>query len=124
MKTKSVRSRIVIGAGAAMVLAVSMSACSSTPSLVGNWSPDDGSGVKVVTAEGPCQGMYYNGGKPLDIGGGMSCSVASEKGSDGRYSLVVSQPPNQASYSLDFTSKDAVTVYDSSGTAIYSMTRQ
>lgn len=93
------------------------------PDLTGNWSADDGTGTKVINEAGACRGMFYSGGKPLDIGGGMSCSLSEKKSSNGRYSLVVSQPPNQASYQVEFSGDDAATVYDGSGARLYSMKR-
>ena len=92
---------------------VALTACGSTPKIAGNWITDDGR----------CQGMYYNGTTPLDIGGGMTCSLGSKKDTNGRYALVVSQPPNQASYSVEFTGSDTAVVYSGS-TKIYTMTRR
>ena len=104
-------------------VAVSLAACSSAPpSLTGNWKSSDGTPMKVVAQNGLCRGMYYNAGKPLDIGGGMSCSLSGQKDSNGRYSLVVSQPPNEATYTVSFEGNDKATVYDGSK-AIYTMTR-
>ncbi|MGO4858929.1 hypothetical protein [Arthrobacter sp. 2MCAF14] len=111
--------------GASLVLAsgLALTACDSTPKIAGNWKADDGTPVKVIAQDSRCQGMFYNGTKPLDIGGGMTCSFSTKKDANGRYSLVVSQPPNQASYTVDFTGSDTVAVY--SGTSkIYTMTRQ
>ncbi|MBT8162561.1 MULTISPECIES: hypothetical protein [Arthrobacter] len=109
---------------AGVVIASSVAACGAAPSLAGNWKADDGTGMKVISSNGACSGMYYNGSTPLDIGGGMSCSLSDKKGSDGRYSLVVSQPPNQASYEVEFNGNDTATVYSSSGSRLYSMARQ
>lgn len=36
----------------------------------------------------------------------MSCSLSRQKDSSGRYSLVVSQPPNQATYTVSFEGND------------------
>lgn len=116
--------RRLILAGAGIVIAAAISACGSAPTLTGNWKADDGTGLKVITSNGSCQGMYYNGTKPLDIGGPMACSFSDKKGSDGRYSLVVSQPPNQASFEVEFSGNDSATVYSSSGSRLYSMARQ
>lgn len=110
---------------AAVLLVLGLAGCGGSPSLVGNWRADDGTGMKVISSDGRCSGMYYTGpGEPLDIGGGMSCSLSSKKGSDGRYSLVVSQPPNQETLMVSFNGNDDATVYDSSGTRLFSMTRQ
>ena len=103
---------------------LALAACSpAAPDLVGNWKASDGSPMKVVAKDGRCSGMYYSNGKPLDIGGGMTCSVSSKKDSAGRYSLVVSQPPNQATYSVAFDGDSKATVYAGS-VALYTMTRQ
>lgn len=67
--------------------------------------------------------MYYSGGKTLDIGGGMSCSLSDKKGSNGRYSLVVNQPPNQPTYQVEFKENDDATVFDTAGNRIFSMKR-
>ena len=118
------RTRRLIASGAAVALAVGMSGCGGTPTLVGNWQADDGSGAKVVTSNGACQGMFYSQGKPLDIGGGMTCSLSTKALNGGKYSLVVSQPPNQASYLVDFSGNDSATVYDTGGGRLYSMKRE
>jgi hypothetical protein len=82
--------------------------------IVGNWTPSDGSGMKVIASSGACQGMYYNQGKPLDIGGGMTCSYSQNADSAGMHSLVVSQPPNQETLKLKFVDADTVEVYSGS----------
>jgi len=116
---------------AAVLLVFALSGCggSGAPTLVGNWRADDGTGTKVITSDGRCSGMYYSRGEPLDIGGGMGCSLSSKKGSDGRYSLVVTQPLigdplNQETLKVSFDGDDEVTIYDSSGVRLFSMTRQ
>ena len=96
----------------------------STPDLVGNWQADDRTGMKVIRPNGACSGMYYSHGRPLDIGGGMSCSLSSNEGSNGRYTLVVSQPPNQATFAVAFDGNDSATVYDAAGTRLFSMDRR
>lgn len=109
---------------AATLMALALAGCSeSAPSLVGNWHADDGSGTKVINEQGQCRGMYYAGGEPLDIGGGMTCSLSNVKNEQGRFSLVVSQPPNQATFTVEFDSKNQATVYSSSGSKLYSMSR-
>jgi len=119
--TKSVRAVAV--AATLLGIGVALAGCGGAPTLTGNWSADDGSGTKVVNDAGACRGMFYSGGKPLDIGGGMSCSLSDKKGSNDRYSLVVSQPPNEASYQVEFSGNDSATVYDGAGTRLYSMKR-
>lgn len=101
-----------------------LSACGGPPSLVGNWRADDGTGTKVIMENGLCSGMYYSQGDPLDIGGGMRCSMSSEKGSNGRYALVVTQPPNEATFYISFDGDDEATVYDSAGNRLFTMVRQ
>lgn len=119
--TKTVRAlsaaAVLLGAGMALT------GCGGAPDLTGNWLADDGTGTKVINEAGACRGMFYTGGKPLDIGGGMSCSLSDKKGSNGRYSLIVSQPPNEASYQVEFHGNDSAMVYDGSGARLYSMKR-
>lgn len=101
-----------------------LTACGGPPSLVGNWSADDGTGTKVVMSNGMCSGMYYNRGEPLDIGGPMSCSFSTNKSSNGRYALVVTQSMNQTTQYVQFDGKNKARVYDSSGNLLFMMTRQ
>ncbi|KAA1380494.1 hypothetical protein [Aeromicrobium fastidiosum] len=106
------------------IVALTSAGCAdAAPSIVGVWSASDGSVTKTITEDGQCSGMYYNGTEPLDIGGGMSCTL-SDAETDGRYTLVVRQPPNQASYQVAFDSDDQMTVYTSGGTEIVTLTRQ
>lgn len=100
-------------------------ACSSddAPSIVGVWQPSDGSGIKTVQESGACEGMYYSQGAPLDIGGPMTCSMGESANDKGRYTLVVSQPPNTATYTLDFADDDHVTVYQG-GSEVVRLSRQ
>lgn len=109
---------------AAILVLLVLTACGGSPSLVGNWHADDGTGMKVISSNGACSGMYYSRGEPLDIGGPMSCSISSKKGSDGRYSLVVTQSPNQQTLKVSFDGNDEATVYDSSGDRLFTMERQ
>lgn len=108
---------------ASLITMSALTGCGAAPDLTGNWTADDGTQTKVINEAGACRGMFYSNGKPLDIGGGMSCSLSEKKNSNGRYSLIVSQPPNEASYEIEFDGNDAATVYDGSGTRIYSMKR-
>lgn len=115
-------------AGAVALAAVfSLAACSGSsgpPDMTGSWTPSDGSGVKVFQGDtGPCQGIYYSDGKPLDIGGGMTCSLGSNK-TNGRYPLQVDQPPNSETLYISFSGDRHATVYDSAGTQLLTMTRQ
>ena len=116
------RLRVIVTTG---LLLLGLTACGGgTPSLVGQWRADDGTGVKIINSSGACSGMYYTGsGRSLDIGGGMSCSMSSKKDDNGRYALVVSQPPNQETLRLAFDGNDRATVY-LSGERLFTMTRQ
>ncbi len=101
----------------------SLSGCSSgAPSLTGTWSPDDGSPTKVISDNGQCTGMYYNGGKVLDIGGGATCTLSS-KATNGKYDLVVQQSPNQETLQAEFTGSDTLTLYSGS-TKLVTLTRK
>lgn len=100
------------------------SACggSSDDNIVGNWSSSDGTS-KAILENGSCTGMYYNAGRPLDIGGGMTCSFSTETDSDGTHSMVVSQPPNQETLHLKFLTADKVEV-SMNGAVLVTLTRQ
>lgn len=106
-------------------LAVLLAGCSggSAPSLVGIWKADDGSGLKTVDDSGACTGMYYNGTKPLDIGGGMTCQLG-EKSDSGDYLLVVRQPPNERTYRVEFVGDDTAVLRTSGGETIVTLERQ
>lgn len=107
--------------GAVALTAGALTACSSedeAPSLVGVWSASDGSGTKTVSEDGRCSGMYWNNGQPLDIGGGMTCTL-NEAGN----LLVVEQPPNTAQYDVSFSDADTV-VLSQNGSTVVTLTRQ
>jgi hypothetical protein len=72
---------------------------------VGVWIAPDGS-TAFILDNGVCSGMYYHGGAPLDIGGGMTCAYSGN-------TLVVSQPPNQISYKV-YYSGDTMTIVNGS----------
>ncbi len=111
---RGARARQVSAAGATVILALSLAACTDggPPDITGVWSPDDGSGTKTIEADGRCSGMYYNGGQVLDIGGGMTCTLGDKSDSDGRYTLVVRQPPNERNYSVEFPDDDTMVLTD------------
>ena len=88
------------------------------------WAPSDGTSLKKFGANGTCSGVYYAGGKPLDIGGPMTCQLSQGQNSAGRYTLDVTQGPNESTYLLAFDSEDRVTVYSNSGARLYAMTRK
>lgn len=92
--------------------------------MVGTWSASDGTGTKTFSGSGgPCDGLYYNQGKPLDIGGPSTCVLSSKADTAGRYTLVVTQSVNRASYKIEFTGSDHAIVYDSAGTRLYELER-
>ena len=95
----------------------------AAPDLSGAWSADDGSGVKTFQDNGACTGMYYNQGKPLDIGGGMTCTLGGDKDDQGRYMLQVQQPPNSETLLVSFDGENA-TVYNTTGERLFTMTKQ
>lgn len=116
--------RRVMACVLAIGVMVTMTGCGgSTPELTGVWRGDDGTGLKTVSADGSCSGMYYNNGKPLDIGGGMTCTLG-EKDQDGDYILVVRQPPNQRSYHVQFEGSDTAILLEDSGDVVVTLTRQ
>lgn len=78
---------------------VLLAGCSSSVSITGTWTASDGSQTKIINSDGSCSGMYYNGKAPLDIGGPETCTLSSAA-TNGYYSLVVRQPPNQATYQV------------------------
>lgn len=86
---------------AVVVVSLSLSACSSAPDVVGVWIAPDGASA-FINEDGSCAGMYYNNGQPLDIGGPMTCAFSGS-------TLVVSQPPNQATYDVSL-SGDSMTL--------------
>ena len=110
-----------IAAAVTVTAALVLTGCTSTPTITGMWTASDGSATKIVNDDGSCSGIYYNGATPLDIGGGMTCSL-SDAESNGFYTLVVSQPPNQASYQVKFDGDDMV--MSSGGVDIVTLTKQ
>ena len=104
-----VRPARLAGFVAAVALSlVALTGCSGSGGVVGVWIAPDGSSA-FINEDGSCSGMYYNNGQPLDIGGPMTCAYSGS-------TLVVSQPPNQISYSVDF-SGDTMTL-TSGGTTV------
>jgi len=93
------------------------------PSLVGMWTASDGSGTKVIYDDGSCTGMYYNAGRPLDIGGPMRCMLSSGSSSDGTFLLDVRQPPNESTFHVSFPDENTM-VMSVGGDASVTMTRQ
>lgn len=91
---------------------------------VGSWQPSDKTDTKSFSGNGgACEGFFYNQGAPLDIGGPMTCTISSQPDPNGRYTLRVTQKPNQASYKIRFDSSDQATVFSSSGTEMYRISR-
>lgn len=92
-------------------------------SLTGMWEPSDGTATKKFSADGRCTGMLYSGGKPLDIGGPMTCMLSTKADSMGRFTLAVEQSVNSATYLIAFTGTDTASVYKGE-TVLYTMVRQ
>lgn len=110
---------------AAVLLLPLLTACGGAADITGNWQADDGTGMKVIHSNGVCSGMYYVGpGQPLDIGGPMTCSFSTQKGGDGRYSLVVTQSMNQQTLRVSFNGNNEAEIYSSVGDHLFTMTRQ
>lgn len=111
---------------AAVAVTVFLGGCGggvSSEDLTGVWTADDGSGTKTISADGQCTGMYYNDGQPLDIGGPMTCAIG-EKETDGAFTLIVRQPPNEQSYLIRFDDADTAVLMNGSGEEIVTLTRQ
>lgn len=113
------------GVLAAGILVVLAGCGSSAPDPTGVWAASDGSATKTIGSNGACTGMYYNAGQPLDIGGPQTCTFSTQKASDGTYTVVVAQPPNQATYRVSFTGKNTMRLLDpGTGSIIVTLTRQ
>lgn len=107
-------------------LALTVSACSQAPDptdIVGLWQADNGDLIEVG-ANGACNGLIYNHGEQLDIGGPMTCQIGSNPDSDGRYLLLVVQKPNEKQLLVEFVDDDHVQLYTSSGRDYLSLTRR
>ncbi|WP_394613521.1 hypothetical protein JNUCC0626_26765 [Lentzea sp. JNUCC 0626] len=95
-----------------------------TSKAVGTWTASDGTGTKTFGGNGAqCDGFYYHQGKPLDIGGPMSCTLSSAPDAQNRYSLMVKQGPNQATFKIEFDQADHAVVYGSNGAKLYELTK-
>jgi hypothetical protein len=103
--------------------AIGGSSSADASTVVGNWTASDGTGNKSFNSDGRCDGVFYNEGKPLDIGGPMSCSLSTKPDSDGLYTLLVTQSMNKATYKVRFDSTDHITVFDSAGRKLYELER-
>lgn len=108
-----------------LAAAIMLSGCSagSSDDIVGNWSASDGT-TKTIMSNGVCTGMYYYQGKPLDIGGGMICSYSKDRDGSGTHMMVVSQPPNQASFRIKFPDSNTAQMLDPSGALIVTLKRR
>ena len=96
----------------------------SARTIEGTWTPSDGTGSKIFSADGGrCSGFYYNNGTPLDIGGPMTCTISGRPDAQGRYKLQVSQGGNTGRYLIEFTDPDHGTVLDGRGTKLYDIER-
>ena len=78
-----------------------LAGCASAPSIAGTWAASDGTNAKLINADGTCSGTYYNGSAPLDICGAESC-VLSSTSTNGTYTMVVRQAPNQQTFDVTF----------------------
>ncbi|MFJ4899976.1 MULTISPECIES: hypothetical protein [unclassified Streptomyces] len=96
---------------------------SGSAAMVGNWKTSGSSSPKVFGEDGRCSGFYYDNGAPLDIGGPMTCTMSSTPDADDRYTLVVTQSPNEATYKVAFDTADHAQVYSSTGQKIYEIDR-
>ena len=97
-------------------------AASGPQSIAGTWTASDGETI-TFSDDGPCEDAFYSDGKPLDIGGPMTCHLSSKPDSSGRYQLIVRQSPNKMTYLVEFTGDDTASVYSRKGQLIYTMTR-
>lgn len=91
--------------------------------LVGSWQSADNTIRTFSGSGGACAGFFYSNGQILDIGGPMSCVLSSQPDDAGRFTLVVTQSPNQANYRVLIESTDQVSVFDTGGDLLYRLTR-
>lgn len=125
-----IRLGVVLAAATAAAVGCSsqslgVSSASESPTLVGSWTPSDGTSTKVFNEGGSCRGFFYDSstGRPLDIGGPMECQLSSHADDSGQYKLLVTQSPNEATYLVKFSGDDAATVYSKNGKELYSLSR-
>ena len=103
-------------AGIAFTAAM-LTGCSSAPDLVGMWESTGDSGTVFFYDDGSCAGMMT-----VDIGGPMYCTV-SDDDEGGRYTLMVRQSMNTATYLLEPDGEDTITVLDTTGYPLFQLNR-
>lgn len=92
---------------------------SSDPlNLEGMWSASDGS-TKIFGSNGLCQNMMAG-----HTGGSQTYVLSKTKDSNGRYTLLVSQPPNKRMLYVNDSSENKVDVFDNSGNLLWTMTKK
>ncbi len=97
-------------------------AASGPRSIAGTWTASDGETI-TFSDDGLCENAFYADGKPLDIGGPMTCQLSGKPDFSGRYPLIVRQSSNKMTYLVEFTGGDKASVYTKNGELIYTMTR-
>ena len=97
-------------------------AASGPQSIAGTWTASDDETI-TFSDDGPCENAFYSDGKPLDIGGPMTCHLSTKPDSSGRYQLIVRQSPNKMTYLVEFTGGDTASVYTRKGGLLYTMSR-
>lgn len=120
MKTKTLRRTTIHRVTIAVVaagLATMLGGCSTTFSLDGQWKASDGS-IKTYSSSGSCHGWVS-----IDIGGPQSCSLSSNKDAAGRYTLTVSQPPNERTLGIEDQGDGRIRAYDG-GLLLWTLTKQ
>jgi hypothetical protein len=120
MKVKALRRTTIHSASIAFAtaaLVTMLGGCSTTFTLDGQWKASDGS-IKTYSSNGSCRGWVS-----VDIGGPQSCSFSSSKDSAGRYTLNVSQPPNERSLGIEDLGGGKIKAYDGS-TVLWTLTKQ
>ena len=110
----------------ALAALMTLVACGGTPTLVGNWRADDGTGTKVIMSDGSCPGMYYDiTGTEINYGGSITCSMSDSKDSRGWYTLIVRQIMlDQQTLYVEFEGNNTAKVYDRAGNLLFTMKRQ
>jgi hypothetical protein len=110
---------ILIVGGIIAYIASKIKPPSSEPlSLEGMWSASDGS-TKIFGSNGLCQNMMAG-----PTGGSQTYVLSGTKDNNGRYTLVVSQPPNERTLYVNDSSENKVDVFDNSGNLLWTMTKK
>lgn len=114
---------LIVATVGSLGLVLTLTGCSTGyPDIAGVWTASDGSASKVISDDGNCNNMLYDGNTMQEIAKPGMCAITGVADGGG-YTLKVEQTGQTATYTATFSDHDDTIALSEGGHTFVTLTR-